>query len=113
MADPTPEPDAAASPGAPPPIADPLREGEQFEVVAHACAIAVADAVAHLRNTQIVAEAAVGVALERMLAEKDPAYAAAIEAAQGSVYSAVAALSLVGEATAVLLSKFPEPGRAD
>ena len=81
--------------------------GDQREVAAQACAMAVADAAAYLRNTEIIATAVVGVATERMLLELDPAPAqAAIEAVQNAVLAAARTLETVAQMAARALQDF-------
>lgn len=82
--------------------------GAQRDVVAQACAMAVADAVAYLRNTEIVATAVAGAAMERMMLGLEVSAAqAAIEAAQNSVISAAKALEIVADMAAHALQDFP------
>jgi hypothetical protein len=81
--------------------------GDQREVVAQACAMALADAVAYLRNTEIIATAVVGAATERLLAELDPGPAqAAIEAAQNAVLAAARTLETISQIAASALQDF-------
>jgi hypothetical protein len=88
--------------------------GGQREVVAQACAMAVADAVAYLRNTEIIATAVVGAAMERMLLGLDVGAAqAALEAAQNSVTSAAKALEIIADMAAHALQDFPAPTTDD
>ncbi len=88
--------------------------GEQYDVVAQACAMAVADAVAYLRNTEIIASAVVGVAMERLVMGLDASAAlAAIEAAQNSVLAAARTLDLVAQSAAHALLSFPGGARSD
>ena len=99
MADPSSSP-AAAIPAA--------GAGDQYDVVAQACAMAIADAVAYLRNTEIIASAVVGVAMERLVLGLDGSAAlAAIEAAQNSVLAAARALDTVAQSAAHALASFP------
>jgi predicted component of type VI protein secretion system len=82
-------------------------------VIAQACAMAVADAVAYLRNTEIIANAAIGAAMEQLLAGPDPAEPrAAIEAAQASVTAAVASLEAIGAASLQTLRSIPRPAQS-
>ena len=82
--------------------------GEQREVIVQACAMAVADAVAYLRNTETIATAVVGAATERMLLESDSGPAqAAIEAAQNAVLAAARTLETVAQIAARALQDFP------
>jgi hypothetical protein len=97
MADPTQD----AKPEAPPPDGC-------YAMVEQACAMAIQDAVAYLRNTEIVAYAAIGVALEA--AGRDPASRDATQAvamAQSTVAAAVKNLEDVSAAAAKTLKEFP------
>ena len=99
--------DSSAAPIGPQ-VAPGLSAGEQREVVVQACAMAVADAVAYLRNTEIIATAVVGAATERMLLEPDPSPAqAALEAAQNAVLAAARTLETVAQIAARALQDFP------
>jgi hypothetical protein len=106
VADPTAStgPDAAAAPLA---VAGGVSLGEQYDVVAQACAMAVADATAYLRNTELIATAVLGVAMERLVAGVDPQGAMqAIEAAQTSVLTAARTLAQVAQTAAEALANF-------
>ena len=82
--------------------------GDQYDVVAQACAMAVADAVAYLRNIEIIATAVIGAAMQRLIGGEDPSGAlAAIEAAQNSVLAAARALDTVAQSAAHALINFP------
>ena len=86
----------------------PLDPAYASNAVALACAMAVQDAVAYLRNTEIIASAAVGAATERIMADLEPEAArAAMDAALAAVSAAAAALVSVGEAAARTLRDFP------
>ncbi|HEY1749641.1 MAG TPA: hypothetical protein VGG29_00125 [Caulobacteraceae bacterium] len=107
----------ATAPAAPAPVAAaidvPPTGGDWYEVIAQACAMAVADAVAYLRNTEIIANAAIGVAMEQLLADPDLAGPrAAIEAAQASVTAAVASLEAIGAASLQTLRAIPRPAQS-
>jgi hypothetical protein len=83
-------------------------EGGAYGAVSHACAMAVADAVANLRNIQTIAGAVIGVALEQILSGADPIAAQqALEAAQNLVQSAVVTLGFIGETTEQILGRYP------
>jgi hypothetical protein len=109
VADPSPSPSPAVAAAG---IA--AGAGDQYEVVAQACAMAVADAVAYLRNTEIIASAVVGVAMERLVLGFDASAAlAAIEAAQNSVLAAARTLDTVGQSAAHALLSFPGDANPD
>jgi len=79
-------------------------------MVAQACAMAIQDAVAHLRNVEIVAGAAIGVAQERQLDGAwgdDPVKI--IATAQETVAAAVKNLEAVSAAANRILADFPSP----
>lgn len=79
-----------------------------YAMVAQACALAIEDAVAHLRNVEIVATAVIGVAQERLLQDvSDADSVKAIATAQETIASAVKTLEDVGAAAAKLLAEFP------
>ena len=99
---------------APSGLADGGGSGDQYEVVAQACAMAVADAVAYLRNIEIIATAVIGAAMQRIVAGEDPSGAlAAIEAAQNSVLAAARALDTVAQSAAHALLNFPSAAESD
>ena len=84
-------------------------DGHARAMVAQACAMAIQDAVAHLRNVEIVAGAAIGVAQEWQLAgtrADDPVRI--IAAAQETVAAAVKNLEAVGAAATRILAEFPQ-----
>jgi hypothetical protein len=79
--------------------------------IAQACAMAVADAAAYLRNTEIIANAVLGVAMEQLLTDIDPSGArAAIEAAQASVVAAAAALADISASALKTMAAIPDTG---
>jgi hypothetical protein len=79
-----------------------------YGAVSQACAMAIADAAVYLRNTQTIANTAIGVALEQILSGADATTAQqAIEIAQGSVLMAVGALGITGLTAAEILAHFP------
>lgn len=97
-------PDAAATP---PAVAAGVGLGEQYDVVAQACAMAVADATAYLRNTELIATAVIGVAMERLVAGVDTSAAMqAIEAAQSTVLAAARTFAQVAQTAAEALANF-------
>ena len=113
MADPTPStgPDAAAAPLA---VAGGVGLGEQYAVAAQACAMAVADATAYLRNTELIATAVIGVAMERLVAGLDPQGAMqAIKAAQTSVLTAARTLAQIAQTAAGALANFTPDARPE
>jgi hypothetical protein len=80
---------------------------DSASIIALACAMAVQDAVAYLRNTEIIASAAFGAAEARILEDVDPAIAvAALETAQTAVLSAARALQEIGAAAAQTMRTF-------
>ena len=84
--------------------------GEQREVIVQACAMAVADAVAHLRNAEIIATAVVGAATERIMLGVEANQAQmAIESAQNSVLAAAHNFQMVAQLAAQALENFPAP----
>jgi len=121
MADPKPDPTpsstlgskpsaTAASPASDPPTVDPAPQvnEDSYELVKQACAMAIQDAVAYLRNTEIIANAVIGVAGHRLLNGVDDGNAAAaISAAAASVKAAAEALATVSTVSANTLSQFP------
>lgn len=77
-------------------------------MVAQACAMAIQDAVVHLRNVEIVAGAAIGVAQEWQLdgtRNGDPVKI--IATAQETIAAAVKNLEAVSAAATKLLADFP------
>ncbi len=83
-------------------------EGHARAMVAQACAMAIQDAVAHLRNVEIVAGAAIGIAQEWQLVGargEDPVKI--IATAQETVAAAVKNLEAVSAATSKILADFP------
>ncbi len=83
-------------------------EGHARAMVAQACAMAIQDAVAHLRNVEIVAGAAIGIAQEWQLVGargEDPVKI--IATAQETVAAAVKNLEAVSAATGKILADFP------
>jgi hypothetical protein len=116
MADPTPDPKPDPKPGATaaPPASDPpiaaARLEDSYELVKQACAMAIQDAVAYLRNTELIANAVIGVAGQRLLnGDNDGGATAAIAAATASVASAAEALATISKASANTLTEFPHP----
>jgi hypothetical protein len=106
VADPTSStvPDAGAAPLA---IVGGVGLGDQYDVVAQACAMAVSDATAYLRNTELIATAVIGVAMERLVAGVDTSAAMqAIEAAQTTVLAAARTLAQVAQTAAEALANF-------
>ncbi len=102
--------DAAAAPLA---IAG-LGLGDQYDVVAQACAMAVADATAYLRNTELIATAVIGVAMERLVVGVDTSAAMqAIEAAQSTVLAAARTLAQVAQTAAQALANFSPDAAAE
>jgi len=82
--------------------------GDQYDVVAQACAMAIADATAYLRNAEIIATAVVGAAMERLVTGADAGGAqAAIAAAQESVLAAARTLETVAQVATRTLLDFP------
>lgn len=79
-----------------------------------AAAMAVQDAVAHMRNTQMMAGAAIGMAEAMLLGNENVALAnETIATAQAAMAAATSNFSVVGAAAVDLLEKFPqEPGAA-
>ncbi len=100
MADPTPEtidapPETYANSGA-------------YAMVAQACAMAVQDAVAYLRNTETIANAAIGAAIEIALNDpEDNESSKAIALAQSTVATALRNFEEVSTAAAKTLADFP------
>jgi len=81
---------------------------DSYAMVAQACAMAVQDAVAYLRNIETVSSAVIGVAQERLLA--DPAAQDSlrtIATAQETVAAALKTLEDVSAAAAKILNDFP------
>jgi hypothetical protein len=104
MADPTPDTTAA------PPAADPARpvSEDSYELVKQACAMAIQDAVAYLRNTEIIANAVIGVASQRLLnGEGDENAVEAMTAAGATVVAAAETLAAISAASAKTLEQFP------
>jgi len=101
MANPTPNTAAAPDLGS--------QGGEDsYEMVRQACAMAIQDAVAYLRNTELIANAVIGVASQRLLANVDEGNAAAaITAATSSVTAAAEALATISAAATKTLDQFP------
>ena len=98
MADPTPNPTPDPAAAAAPAIED------SYEIVKQACAMAIQDAVAYLRNTELIANALIGVASQRLLSgADDPGATAAIAAATASVTAAAEALAAISAASASTL----------
>lgn len=90
----------------PPPVAPP--RSDSYAMVAQSCAMAIQDAVGYLRNVEIVANATIGVAQERLLsgvAGPDPAKA--IATAQEAVVAAIGNLETVSAAIGKVLKDFP------
>jgi hypothetical protein len=105
MADPTPDPVAT------PPAADPAPpvSEDSYELVKQACAMAIQDAVAYLRNTELIANAVIGVASQRLLSgEGAESAAAAIAAASASVLTAAESLGAISAASANTLKNYPQ-----
>ena len=87
--------------------ASPIVTEESASIISLACAMAVQDAVAYLRNTEIIATAAFGAAEARILEDVDAAVAvAAMETAQAAVLAAAKALQDIGAAAAQTLRTF-------
>ncbi|MEI9886874.1 MAG: hypothetical protein WDN08_10325 [Rhizomicrobium sp.] len=92
----------------PPPLPpSPPAEGQSYALVAQACAMAVQDAVAYLRNVETVANAVIGVAQERLLAGADGDTLKTIATAQETVSAAVRTLEEVSAAATKILLEFP------
>jgi len=115
--DPGPDPKPDPKPGAAKAASDPPimdgppdrpRPEDSYELVKQACAMAIQDAVAYLRNTELIANAVIGVASQRLLNGDDAGAAAAIAAATGSVKSAAEALAAISTASAKTLEQFPQ-----
>jgi hypothetical protein len=86
----------------------PPEGGDSYAMVAQACAMAIQDAVAHLRNVEIVANAAIGVAQERLLSGiTTPDPQKAIATAQETVTAAIQILEAVSAAAGKVLKEFP------
>jgi len=106
---PDPKPGAAKAASDPPDGAGPPAAEDSYELVKQACAMAIQDAVAYLRNTELIANAVIGVASQRLLnGDDDAGAAAAIAAATGSVKSAAEALAAISTASAKTLEQFPQ-----
>jgi hypothetical protein len=81
---------------------------DSYAMVAQACAMAVQDAVAYLRNIETVSSAVIAVAQERLLADpgaENPLRT--IATAQETVAAAVKTLEAVSAAAAKILTEFP------
>ena len=73
-----------------------------------ACAMAIQDAVAYLRNTEIVAVAVMGAAEEMMMTGLNvPDATATLTAAQASVTTAANFVGDVGKIVAAILENYP------
>ena len=73
-----------------------------------ACAMAIQDAVAYLRNTEIVAVAVMGAAQDMMMNNRNVAEATAtLAAAQASVAAAGVFLGEIGAVVAAILKDYP------
>ncbi len=82
--------------------------GKAYHAVAQATAMAVQDAVDHLRNVSTVAGTAIGVALAEFLETGEQnAFDTAVEAATSTVRAATNTFSEVGTAAAAVLNGFP------
>lgn len=81
--------------------------GKAYQVVAQATAIAVQDATDNLRNTSMVLNTALGVAMAQLLATGDPKYAQVAELATKLNGNAAETFGTVGSQAADVLKGFP------
>ncbi len=90
------------------PVDPPVDVGDSYAMVAQACALAIQDAVAHLPNVEIVANAVIGVAQERLISGTNgPDPAAAIATAQETIVAAVRTLETISATAGKILADFP------
>jgi hypothetical protein len=83
-------------------------ENGSYAMVAQACAMAIQDAVAHLRNTETICVAVTGLAQDMMMRSGNPEpFAAVIASAQASVAAAAKNLEAVSAAASKILQDFP------
>ena len=86
---------------------DPTPAGTPYEMVAQACAMAIQDATAYLRNVEIIAGAVIGVAQERLLNVGGDDPLRTIATAQETVTAATNNLAAVSAAVTKILEDFP------
>lgn len=81
-----------------------------MQVLAHSSAVAIQDAVAHMRNMNTINATAVGSALAQMLATGDvQSYAQVIEQANTMQANSITHFKSIAEAASSLLRDLPQP----
>ena len=81
--------------------------GKAYQVVSQATAIAVQDATDNLRNTSMVLNTALGVAMAQLLATGDPKYAQVAELATSLNGQAAENFRTIGSNASDVLKGFP------
>ena len=85
-----------------------IPENGSYSMVALACAMAIQDAVAYLRNTETIATSVIGVAQDVQLRASSADTERVIASAQAAVAAAVQNLGAVSDTVAKVLRDFPQ-----
>ncbi|MGO1119710.1 hypothetical protein ACTL6U_13430 [Rhodovibrionaceae bacterium A322] len=85
------------------------QEGQSvaYQKVTQATAFAIQDATDYLRNVETISTAAQGVALTKLIEEKDPFYLTVLTAAQAAVVAAQTNFTAVGTAATTVTTSYP------
>jgi hypothetical protein len=85
-----------------------IPDNGSYAMVAQACAMAIQDAVAYLRNTETVATSVIGVAQDMQLRTDNADMERVIASAQATIAAAIKNLDAVSSTVAKILRDFPQ-----
>lgn len=81
--------------------------GKAYQSVAQSSAIAISDGATYMRNIQTISTAAVGTAMAKFLATKNPIYLTLVPVAMGIVPTSAASFAQISAAAIATVKSFP------